>query len=105
MGKIIGMIKKGTVIDHINSGSAPKVIDALKLHKNRNVVSVAMHLKSKKLKRKDIVKVENALLAPATVARKISKFAPRATVNWIKGSRVVKKVRLPELKRMKKRKK
>lgn len=101
MAKIIGMIKKGTVIDHITSGSALKVMDALKLHKSRNVVSIAMHVKSKRMGRKDIVKIENVLLAPASVAKKIRKFAPRATVNWIKNSKVVKKVRLQKL-RMKK---
>jgi len=98
MAKIIGMIKKGTVIDHINSGNALKVIDALKLRSTRNIVSVAMHVKSKRMGRKDILKIENALLAPASVAKRISRVAPRATVNWIKNSRVVKKVRLPELK-------
>lgn len=105
MAKIIGMIKKGTVIDHIRSGNAPKVVSALRLDRNRNVVSTAMHLKSKSMKRKDIVKVENSLLAPATVAKKIKGVAPKATVNWIKRAKVVKKVRLPELKKAKKRRK
>ncbi len=105
MAKIIGMIKKGTVIDHIKSGNAPKVVKAFNLHKNRNVVSVAMHLKSKKIRKKDIIKIENTLLAPKTVAKKISKFSPKASVNWIKRSKVVKKVRLAELKKKKKRKK
>jgi len=105
MAKIITKIKKGTVIDHIKSGNAPKVVEALKLHKNRNVVYVGMHLKSKKMKRKDIVKIENVLLAPGTVTKKISRFAPKASVSWIKGSKVVKKVRLAKLKKKKKRKK
>jgi len=99
MAKIISTIKKGTVIDHISSGRAPHVIKALNLHKNRNVVSIAMHLKSKKMKRKDLIKIEDALLAPAMIAKKISKIAPKATINWVKGSKVVKKVRLSELKR------
>ncbi len=105
MAKIIGMIRKGTVIDHIKSGNSPKVVSALRLDRNRNVVSTAMHLKSKSMKRKDIVKVENSLLAPATVSRKISRVAPKATVNWIKRAKVVKKVRLRELKKAKKRRK
>ena len=101
MAEIIGRINKGTVIDHIKSGNAIKVANALKLDKNRNIVSIAMHLKSKKLGRKDLVKIENALLGPAVVAAKIGRFAPNATVNWIKASKVVKKVRFKELKKAK----
>lgn len=101
MAKIIGMINKGTVIDHIKSGNSLKVASALNLSKSRNVVSLAMHLKSKKLRRKDLVKIENALLGPAVVAAKIGRFAPNATVNWIRNAKVVKKVRLKELKKAK----
>lgn len=105
MAKIVGRISKGTVIDHIKSGNALKVANALKLAKSRNVVSLAMHLKSKRLRRKDLVKVENALLGPAVVAARIGRFAPSATVNWIRNSKVVKKVRLKELKKGKAKKK
>ena len=104
MGKIIGRITQGTVIDHIRSGNAPKVVAALNLHKNRNVVSTAMHLKSKKMKRKDLIKIENSMLAPGTVLKKIRSIAPKATVNLIKKSRVAKKVRMADLKKAKKRK-
>ncbi len=105
MAEIIGKIKQGTVIDHIKSGNAPKVVAALNLQNNRNVVSVAMHLKSRKMKRKDIVKIDNSIIPPATIFKKIRLVAPKATVNTIRGSRVVKKVRIADLKKPKKRKK
>ena len=104
MSKIIGMIRKGTVIDHIKSGNAPKVVAALNLHKSRNVVSTAMHVKSRKMKRKDLVKVENSLLSPLAVSNKIFRYAPKATVNWVRGNSVVKKVKLADLKKPKKSK-
>ena len=104
MAKIIGMIRRGTVIDHIKSGNSPKVVAALNLHKNRNVVSTAMHVKSRKMRKKDLVKVENSLLSPLAVSKKIFRYAPKATVNWVRAKRVVKKVKLADLKKPKKRK-
>lgn len=101
MAEIVGRINKGTVIDHIKSGNALKVANSLKLDRNRNIISIAMHVKSRKLKRKDLVKIENTLLAPATIATRVGRVAPSATVNWIRGSKVVKKVRLKELKKRK----
>jgi aspartate carbamoyltransferase regulatory subunit len=92
-------IKYGTVIDHINAGHALEVLRILSITgKEGYVVSVAMNVPSKKLGRKDIVKVENRELKPEEVD-KIALIAPRATINIIRNYEVAekKKVELPEI--------
>lgn len=93
----IEKIEEGTVIDHITAGNAPKVIETLKLAETGDVVSAVINVTSTKLGRKDLVKIEGRHLDPEDVKAKISSFAPNATVNWIKDSEVVKKVRIAEL--------
>jgi len=56
-----------------------------------------MNVQSKKLGKKDIVKIEGVHLDPKEIAPKISSFAPKATVNLIKNSKVLNKVRLESL--------
>lgn len=98
-GKIrIDKIVDGTVIDHIRAGSALEVLKILGITgKTGNVVSLAMNIRSSRIGKKDIVKVENRFLGSAEVAR-IALVAPEATINLIKDSKVIKKTRieLPE---------
>jgi len=93
----IGKIQDGTVIDHITAGKGTKVIEALNLAGSDKMVSMLMNVQSKKLGKKDIVKIEGVLLDPKQIAPKISPFAPKATVNLIKNSKVSTKVRLESL--------
>ena len=52
-------IKNGTVIDHIPSGQALKVLELLSLSTDTSVpVSLVMNVPSKKMGAKDIIKVE-----------------------------------------------
>jgi aspartate carbamoyltransferase regulatory subunit len=88
MKKKIVKIKSGTVIDHIPAGRSLKILKAIG-HKGKTVL-VAMNVKSKKLKKKDILKLESRSFSPAQV-KKVFKIAPRATVNTVRGSKVVKK--------------
>jgi len=91
-------ITDGTVIDHIRAGSALEVLKILGITgKTGYVVSLAMNVKSSRIGKKDIVKVENRFLDSAEVAR-IALVAPEATINLIKNSKVIKKTRieLPE---------
>ncbi|AEC52281.1 aspartate carbamoyltransferase regulatory subunit [Pyrococcus sp. NA2] len=96
----VSAIKEGTVIDHIPAGKGLKVIEILKLEKlsNGGAVLLAMNVPSKKLGRKDIVKVEGRFLSEEEV-NKIALVAPTATVNIIKEYRVVEKfkVEVPEV--------
>jgi aspartate carbamoyltransferase regulatory subunit len=93
----IGKIKNGTVIDHITAGKGTKVIEALGLAGSDKVVSMLMNVHSKKLGKKDVVKIEGVHLDPKETAAKISKIAPRATVSVVKNSKVSAKVRLESL--------
>jgi aspartate carbamoyltransferase regulatory subunit len=90
-------IKDGTVIDHITPGHALIVLHVLKIPETTtSVISILMNVNGKKGK-KDIVKIENRELDPKEV-NKIALIAPKATINIIRGSEVVKKytVELPE---------
>ncbi|MCJ7633796.1 aspartate carbamoyltransferase regulatory subunit [Candidatus Bathyarchaeota archaeon] len=92
-------IREGTVIDHINSSTALSVIRILGLTgKGENVVTIAMNVASKKLGRKDIVKVEERIIS-SEEADKIALIAPKATINIIRDYSVVAKQRtkLPQV--------
>jgi aspartate carbamoyltransferase regulatory subunit len=94
----IEKIQFGTVIDHITAGKGPKVIEVLDLPRGDKIVSMLMNVQSKKLGRKDVVKIEGVHLDPKEIASKISTFAPKATINLIKDSKVLNKARLESLK-------
>ncbi len=91
-------IKNGTVIDHIPAGMALKVLKILGIDEGvASTVTVAMHVPSKAMGWKDILKVEDRELSPREVD-KIALIAPKASVNVIRNYNVAEKhvVRLPE---------
>jgi len=93
----VDAIKEGTVIDHIPRAKALDVIKILKL-KEEDVVTIGINFSSKKLGRKDIIKIENKELTEEEV-NKIAIIAPDATLNIIKDYNVVKKIeiKLPQV--------
>ncbi len=82
-------IENGTVIDHIPSPNALKVVKILGVHQE-GILTVGMNFKSKKQGRKDIVKVENLKLT-AAVTDRLALVAPTATINIIEGGKVTEK--------------
>lgn len=95
---LVGRIRNGTVLDHIEAGRALMVLSALNIRGNEgDVVSVGMNVLSKKLGKKDIVKVENLFLK-ASETNRLALIAPRATVNIIRDYKIVEKrfVQLPK---------
>jgi aspartate carbamoyltransferase regulatory subunit len=82
-------IERGTVIDHIPSPMAMKVVEILGVQQE-GILTVGMNFKSERLKSKDIVKVENLKLT-AKVTDRLALVAPTATINIIEGGRVVEK--------------
>jgi len=91
-------IKNGTVIDHIPTGMALKVLRVLGIAGDvASTVSVLMHVPSKHRGWKDIVKVEDRELNPREL-NKIALIAPDATINIIRNYNVAEKhtVTLPE---------
>jgi len=96
----VSKIRNGTVIDHITSGHALDVVKILGITGTRagGVVTIAMNVFSKKIGRKDIVKIEGRELNPEEVD-KIALLAPHATINIIRDYKVVdkKRVKLPKV--------
>lgn len=87
-------IHDGTVIDHIRAGKALEVLKILGITgEYGNVVTLAMNITSSKIEKKDIVKVELRFLADEEVAR-IALVAPKATINLIEDSKIIKKTRV-----------
>ncbi len=90
-------IRNGTVLNHLTAGTAMRAYQILKLPKtHQDVVSVIMNVDSKKLGKKDMLKIENIYLTETQTAT-IALFAPQATVNIIENEQVIKKfnVELP----------
>lgn len=96
---LIGKIKDGTVIDHITAGNALEVLKILGITGHeRNVVSIALNVQSKRQDSKDILKIEGRELSPREVDA-IALVAPRATINIIRNFEVISKksVKLPRI--------
>jgi len=85
-------IRNGTVIDHINCGQSLNVLRILKINEYNveSTVSVLMHVPSKKMGWKDVVKVEDRELDRNTVD-KIALIAPKATIDIIRDFSVAEK--------------
>ena len=91
-------IKNGTVIDHIPAGMALKVLRILGISDHvASTVTVAMHVPSRVMGWKDIVKVEDRELGTREID-KIALIAPTASVNVIRNYNVAEKhhVALPD---------
>jgi aspartate carbamoyltransferase regulatory subunit len=87
-------IKNGTVIDHIPAGMALKVLRILGIGDAvSSTVTVAMHVPSRLMGWKDIVKVEDRELAAREID-KIALIAPTASVNVIRNYNVAEKHRV-----------
>ncbi len=95
----VSKIRNGTVIDHITSGHALDVAKILGITgKSGNIVTIAMNVPSKRMGKKDIVKIEGRELKAEEVD-KIALIAPNATINIIRDYKVVekKRVQLPKV--------
>ncbi len=91
-------INNGTVIDHIAGGQALNVLKILGIAGTTDAtVSVVMNVESRKLGKKDIVKVEDRELLEEEVNR-IALIAPAASINIIRDGKVIEKrtVDLPD---------
>lgn len=84
-------IQNGTVIDHLAAGTGNKVL-ALLSHSYpiSKVAALILNAPSKKLGRKDIVKIEGVFLDEKTTDR-IALLSPSATINIIRNGTVAEK--------------
>ena len=92
----VSAIKDGTVIDHIAPGQALRIIHLLALENSSTKVTIGLCLASKRLGKKDLIKIENRILSDSE-ANEIVVFSPLATINVIRHFQVTEKVktRLP----------
>lgn len=86
----VSAIHNGTVIDHINSGQAFRIVHLLGLLDKKYKVTIGLNLPSKTMKFKDLIKIENYTLTNEE-ANDITIFAPEATINVIQNFEVVNK--------------
>ncbi len=96
---VVSKIREGTVIDHINAGRALLVLRILGINeRTQETVSMAMNVPSKKMGRKDIVKVEGKYISEEEL-NKIALISPNATINLVKDYEIQRKfkVKPPEV--------
>ena len=88
----IDSIKNGIVIDHIAAGKGMQLYDLLGLDKLDCSVAIIKNVSSKKMGRKDIIKVDADISLNLDV---IGFVDPEATVNIIRDSQLVEKKTIP----------
>lgn len=89
---LVNAIKDGTVIDHITAGQALRIIYLLGLKESKHTVTIGLHLPSRRIGKKDLIKIENRVLSEDE-ANEIVVFAPNATINVIEHFKVTKKIK------------
>jgi len=87
----IDSVEKGLVIDHIQVGKAMEIYKYLNLDKLDCSVAIIKNVKSKKLGKKDIIKVENNINMDLTVLGFID---PNITINVIDNDKIIDKIKL-----------
>lgn len=88
---VVDTIENGTVIDHIEVGKGRKVLDLLEVDERYPYrAALVINVPSKKMGKKDIVKVEGKFLSEEKT-NTIALVSPNATINLIKNSTVVEK--------------
>lgn len=85
----ITSIKNGIVIDHIKAGTGVKIFNYLKLDKNDYSVALIINADSKKLGKKDIIKIENYEALDYTV---LGLLSPTITICEVKDEKIINKV-------------
>jgi aspartate carbamoyltransferase regulatory subunit len=91
---VVSKIRDGTVIDHIPAGKALDIINVLGIAGKEGLrIAILMNVESKKLGKKDIIKVEGRRLSPEDVSA-IALIAPTATINIIEDFAVIEKYKV-----------
>lgn len=89
----VSKLKEGIVIDHISQGRGYKIFQQLGLDKLDGVVVLMRNVDSRKLGKKDLIKIETNLDLNFD---ELGLVAPGATVTYIKDGAQAKKIRLDE---------
>ena len=86
----ITSIKNGIVLDHIQAGVGVKIFNYLGLDTNDYSVALIINADSKKLVKKDIIKIENCDELNYTV---LALLSPTVTICEVKDEKIVNKVK------------
>lgn len=86
-------IKNGFMLDHIKSGMGVKIFRYLHLDKLGHQVALIINADSKKMGKKDIIKIENIEEINYTV---LGLLSPGITINEVRNEVIVNKIK-PEL--------
>ena len=91
----IDSIKNGIVIDHITATKGMEIYEALNLKNLDCSVAIITNAKSKKMGKKDIIKIDKEMEINVDA---IGFIEPNATINIVKDGKLIKKysVGLPE---------
>lgn len=91
----IDSIKNGIVIDHIEAKKGIEIYDAMNLNELDCSVAIITNAKSKKMGRKDIIKIDKDFEVNIDM---IGFLDPNITINIVKDDKIVKKfhANLPE---------
>lgn len=91
----INSISKGIVIDHIKAGHGIQIFEFLNLREAQYTVALIMNAQSKKMGKKDMIKIENEIDLDLSALGFID---PNITVNVIENEKIVDKInlKLPE---------
>lgn len=87
----IDSVEKGLVIDHIEAGKAMEIYNYLNLGKMDCSVAIIKNAKSKKMGKKDIIKVEDNINMDLKVLGFID---PTITINVIDNGTIIRKINL-----------
>jgi aspartate carbamoyltransferase regulatory subunit len=85
----VAKLREGTVLDHLRAGTGLRCLRVLKLPPG-TTVTIGINLTSKRLERKDIIKIEKYELSEAEAA-KVALISPDATLSIIRDYKVVGK--------------
>jgi len=87
----IDSIEKGVVIDHIKAGTAMEIYQYLNLRKLDCSIAIIKNVRSAKLGKKDIIKIEDRIDLDLDV---LGYMDPNATVNIIEDGAITSKLKL-----------
>ena len=88
----VSKVEKGIIIDHITVNRGYEVFRQLKLDRIEDVTVLMRNVPSKKMGKKDIIKIETDLDIDLTLLGLID---PGTTVNYIKEGEKIKKIKPP----------
>lgn len=87
----VSKLKKGIIIDHIEAGHGFEIYKELHLNDIDDVVVLLKNIPSKKMKQKDLIKIETDLQIDMTVLGLID---PNVTINFVKNGELYRKISL-----------